>query len=521
MDIRTNHTEESASADSPQDNWRVKRPVSANVKVSSGMNVYNRKTMLRTPIFRPLWLPTAIISALLLTTIGLMVSMSWRNMHRLQPLQEHLTQLSRLQQARLELDEMLVPVLGDNADVDHEKIQLIDRQINGILQLNANLQQSTPVLLRSALQALNKISLNPRENLIACLTDIRRVLSLETRAHEKLVNKVRHDTELEFKIATSILIVLPLLAFGILFLLRQKIFEPLNELATLMTLLARQDFKPAASSSVGPILKPLFDNYNHLVSRLSKLEQENRARQETLQNRVRTATHALLEQQRELAAAERFAAVGELAAGLAHELRNPLAAMQMALNNLREEIQDADYGARLTLIVNELNRVTALLNGSLSQTRQEPEHSMELSVGNAVNELATLVSYQIGKNIQLQQQIPQELKCRLPAGRLHQAILNLVLNAAQAIGESNKGSIIIEAERRNDQVILSVRDDGPGFPQTMLDNGIRPFSTGRVGGTGLGLAIVQRFTRDLGGEIELSNQQPRGACVKLTLPCEP
>jgi two-component system NtrC family sensor kinase len=99
--------------------------------------------------------------------------------------------------------------------------------------------------------------------------------------------------------------------------------------------------------------------------------------------------------------------------------------------------------------------------------------------------------------------------------------LNLVLNAAQAIGESNKGSIIIEAERRNDQVILSVRDDGPGFPQTMLDNGIRPFSTGRVGGTGLGLAIVQRFTRDLGGEIELSNQQPRGACVKLTLPCEP
>jgi len=520
MDTRTNRSDN--SRDSRNGRWPLKRRAKGNQNMGTpaGTTVYNHKAMLRAPIFRPLWLPTAIIAALLLTTIGLMVSMSWRNMHRLRPLHEHLTELSRLQQARLELDEMLVPVLSDDAEVDREKIQLIDQQIDSILALNANLESDTPALLRSAKMSLNKISQNPRENLIAGLTAIRQVLAAESRGHEKLMKKVRRDTELEFKIATSTLIVLPMLAFGILFLLRQKIFEPLNELATLMTLLARQDFKPAVSSGVGPILKPLFDNYNHLVSRLSKLEQENRARHESLQNQVRTVTHALLEQQRELAAAERLAAVGELAAGLAHELRNPLAAMQMALVNLRQEIHYEDHVERLTLIVNELNRVTALLNGLLSQTQQEPELSMDLSVGNTVNELATLASYQIGKNIQLQQQIPLDLKCRLPAGRLHQAILNLVLNAAQAIGE-NKGSIIIQAERHKNMVILSVCDDGPGFPQAMLDIGIRSFSTGRTGGTGLGLAIVQRFVRDLGGEIELRNQSPRGACVTLTLPCEP
>ena len=522
MDTRSRPDDKTAAGGGRRGVWPFRRRArhGLNLNVSPTASVYNSRAMLKAPIFRPLWLPTAIIAVLLLSTIGLMVSMSWQSMRRLRPLHEHLVELNRLQQARLELDEMLVPVLGDDADVDRQKIQSISQQIEGILTLNANLESSTPAQLRSAIATLNNGSQNPRDNLISGVTTIRRVLATESHAHEKLMSNVRRDTEMEFKIATSTLIVLPLLAFGILFLLRQKIFEPLNELATLMTLLARQDFKPAVSSSVGPILKPLFDNYNYLVSRLSKLEQENRARQESLQNQVRTATHALLEQQRELAVAERLAAVGELAAGLAHELRNPLAAMQMALNNLRQEIKDADHGERLTLIVNELNRVTALLNGLLSQTQQEPEHSMDLSVGNAVNELATLASYQIGKNIQLQQQIPLDLKCRLPAGRLHQAVLNLVLNAAQAIGE-NKGRITIEAQRHKDQVILSVCDDGPGFPQSMLENGIRPFSTGRAGGTGLGLAIVQRFARDLGGEIELANQLPHGARVTLTLPCEP
>ena len=192
----------------------------------------------------------------------------------------------------------------------------------------------------------------------------------------------------------------------------------------------------------------------------------------------------------------------------------------MALNNLRQETQDADHGERLTLIVNELNRVTGLLNGLLKQTQLEQEPSIDLSVGNAVNELVTLASYQIGKNINLQQQIPPDLKCRLPDGRLHQAVLNLVLNAAQAIGDKN-GTITIRSERRNHQVVVEVCDDGPGFPQMMLENGIRPFSTGRAGGTGLGLAIVQRFARDLGGEIKLSNYLPHGACVTLTLPCDP
>lgn len=478
--------------------------------------------MLKTPIFRPLWLPTAITAVLLLSAMILMVSMSWRSMQRLQPVHQHLAEVTRLQQAGLGLEEMLLPVLApslapDNP-ADKNQVRLIKKQIDNILVSNARLAPDSSRLLDKARRALDNIEARPKKNLIDSLALIRQVLANESEAHDKLMSTVRSDTELEFKIATSMLIVLPLLGIGTMFVLRKHIFEPLNELATLMRLLAKQDFKPAASSTVGPILKPLFDNYNHMVSRLAKLEQQNRARQESLENQVRSASHALLEHQGKLSAAERLAAVGELSAGLAHELRNPLAAMQLALSNLRQEIDNEDHIERLTLIVNELNRVTALLNGMLNQTHQEPERTTEVNIKSAVQELTTLAQYQIGRNITLQLRISDKLCCRLPAGRLHQAVLNLLLNAAQAIGEL-PGTIEISAEQKDGHISLFVADTGPGFPQSMLDNGIRTFSTGRAGGTGLGLAIVQRFTRDLRGSIKLENREPHGAIVKLTLPC--
>lgn len=479
--------------------------------------VYTKRSMFRVPIFRPLWLPTAIITVLLLTTIGTMEIMSWRNMQRLQPVHNHLAELNRLQQIQLDLDELQETVLVRNTDIDSGKLNDIVEQIDDVKTLNTNLASDTLRKLDKSRQLLQGAT-NSIDQVSESLAIIRAVLVKEFLAHDQLMTKVRADTEFEFKTATSTFFFIPLLAFGILYLLRHQIFEPLSQLATLMRILARQDYKPAVSSSVGPLLKPLFDNYNHMVSRLAKLEQQNRARQASLENQVRTATHALLEQQRELAAVERLAAMGELAAGLAHELRNPLAAMQMAMNNLRQEIGNPDHSERLAMIVNELNRVTALLNGLLSQAQHEPECSVDINVKNAVNEIVTLASYQLGENIRLRQHIPEDLSCHLPSGRLHQAVLNLVLNAAQAIG-NNDGTIDISAERREHRLILTVCDNGPGFPPFMLQNGIRPFFSGRAGGTGLGLGIVQRFARDLDGDITITNRQPRGATVTLSLPC--
>jgi signal transduction histidine kinase len=115
--------------------------------------------------------------------------------------------------------------------------------------------------------------------------------------------------------------------------------------------------------------------------------------------------------------------------------------------------------------------------------------------------------------------IPPTLECHLPCDGLRQALLNLVLNAAQALDQT-PGVVNVRARQHAGQVEIEVNDDGPGFNDDMLQHGIRAFSTSRIRGTGLGLAMAQRFARDLGGRIELSNRQPHGACVRLILPCK-
>ena len=96
--------------------------------------------------------------------------------------------------------------------------------------------------------------------------------------------------------------------------------------------------------------------------------------------------------------------------------------------------------------------------------------------------------------------------------------MNLILNAQQAIGE-HEGVIVIDAGVEDGRLSLSVCDDGPGFPQDLLEAGIRTFVTHRADGTGLGLSMVQRFARAHGGNVNLYNVEPQGACVTLELPC--
>jgi len=233
---------------------------------------------------------------------------------------------------------------------------------------------------------------------------------------------------------------------------------------------------------------------------------------------VRAATQALLQQQQSLSRAERLAAAGEVSATLAHELRNPIAGIQLSLENLRRDIPDAALGERLDMVVVELRRITRLLNGLLQQSSHVPEAPRMVSVHRLVQELATLIRYQLPANVRLVTRAPQELSCRVPEDGIRQAVLNLVLNSVAVLGDS-PGTVTIHIEYGDGALCVQVLDDGPGFPREMLLAGIRPFVTSRESGTGLGLAIVRRFARDLGGELNIANQPPRGACVTLTLPC--
>ncbi|MBT9568449.1 MAG: two-component sensor histidine kinase [Thiobacillus sp.] len=466
---------------------------------------------------RSLGLPALVIGVLLLWVVGSQVALSWQALQRLVPVERHMAHMTRLQKINVRLQRELVGALAGAHDSATVLVQL-RHDIRGILDLDAHLSADTPRLLRQARETLADPALTPRDALVGALSFTRDALDQEAIAHEALVGSVRRAARLELQVGLIALVVFPLLALGLLFLLRKRIFTPLRQLSELMTLISRRDYAPAPTRDVDPLLLPLTESYNHMADRLSLLEVERQQREHDLETQVRQAAHTLLAQSRVLSQADRMAAVGESMARVAHELRNPLAGVKLACANLDADLGDAELKSRMTLIMGELDRVIAVLNALLDQARHQPEAPRPVDVAGSVQQLRQLLRYQLPPGIQLHQDIPDDLVCDLPEALFQQALLNLVLNAAQALTES-RGEITVAACRESASLVLTVTDDGPGFCPDMLTLGVRPFATQRVGGTGLGLSMVQRFARTLGGELKLANTAPHGAMVTLELPC--
>jgi signal transduction histidine kinase len=454
---------------------------------------------------------------LLLWVLGVQAMLSWRSLQRLEPIERHMAQLTRLQKINVRLQQELVQVLAENRG-NAAALKQLRSDIGTLLKLETHLSRNTPYLLREARQTLADPSLAPRGALVKALSYTSDALGQEAAAHEVLIKSIRHTAAMEFRLSLIALVAFPLLALGLLYLLRQRILTPLQQLSGLMGLIARRDYSSAPTEGVDPLLIPLTESYNHMSGRLALLEAERLQREQDLEAQVRQAARALLEQSRNLSQADRLAAVGESMARVAHELRNPLAGVKLACANLETELTDSEHKQRLALIMGELDRAVAVLNALLDQARHRPEPLREVDLEKSVDQLLKLLRHQLPPAIRLHEDIPAGLVCSLPEALFQQALLNLVLNAAQALGEG-AGEIIVVARNEGGHLVLTVRDDGPGFSEGMLDQGVRPFSSQRAGGTGLGLAMVQRFARALGGELKLANAEPHGALAILELPC--
>ncbi|MGD8587649.1 MAG: ATP-binding protein [Chromatiales bacterium] len=473
----------------------------------------------RLPVRRLFWLPLGISAILVLTVLVGLVVVSWRGLERIQPVQAHLAYIGRIQDVALDMEQTLLLGLRGN-HIQQAYLDDLRRQVDQLMVLENPLHPATRQRLLRVVDSLTKDQPNPMELLINTLAQLREVLAEERRNYDRMLADVALDNETELRLAVAFLIALPLAGGALLLLVRARIKHPLDDLGDLLVRLAGRDYRPvpnAALSGTAALLQPVFRSYNSLVSRLQELEAQHRAREHTLEQEVRQATEALLEQNRELARAERLAAVGAVSAGLAHELRNPLAGIQMACSKLQRSLGKSDQAARIEAVIGEIKRINGLLTQNVDAARHAPEALERIRLSTLVDEFLNLVRYQVPAGIELQAQVPADLMCLLPVAGLRQALLNLVLNSVQALGD--KGHVTVKVQRQDDRLVLSVSDDGPGFPAEMLSVGVRPFATGRSGGTGLGLAMVRRFTRDHNGELELANRQPHGARVSLQLPC--
>lgn len=225
--------------------------------------------------------------------------------------------------------------------------------------------------------------------------------------------------------------------------------------------------------------------------------------------------------QEQLIRSERLAAIGQLAAGVSHEIDNPIGIILGYAELLLDEFPDGDPRRDdLLAIIEECRRCRRITGGLLGFARTRTSQRVEVDpVQLATDTLDSLRPQKLFRSIELQLRTARWDGARVvvDADRLRQILVNLLLNAAQAM--AGNGRIVLSIAQSDDRLQLDVHDNGPGIPQELQAQIFDPFfSTKPSGeGTGLGLSLCRRLAEEMGGDLNLL-PQAEGACFRLELP---
>jgi len=227
--------------------------------------------------------------------------------------------------------------------------------------------------------------------------------------------------------------------------------------------------------------------------------------------------------QRQLVQAEKIASLGRLAAGVAHEINNPLAGILIYADMLMKEIaSNEQWRADLQEIINQTLRCKQIVTRLLEFSRQSLGQKFLFDVNDVIKQSVELLRHQalfhnIEFVLQLDSTLPQILG---DPGELQQVFTNLILNAADAMDGKGKITVVSKTSTDGSQIVLTFSDTGPGIPPEDLDKIFEPFFTTKpLGkGTGLGLSVVYGVIQRHGGSIEVQSPAGQGATFLVTLP---
>jgi signal transduction histidine kinase len=247
---------------------------------------------------------------------------------------------------------------------------------------------------------------------------------------------------------------------------------------------------------------------------------EGRRRDRRAAEVIRTQVDAINAARTRLAQHEKLAALGQLAASIAHEVRNPLAVIRSAAQGIAEGLPAGDEDARrsCSFITTEIDRLSSVITSLLTLARPPQLVPRAVTVTDLLDRAVLLAGEELAaKHVRVHRAQPADLPpVRADPDLLCQVLLGFLANAAEAVAPG--GEVTVEAHASDGTVELAVGDSGPGVPTELRDRIFEPFFTTRTDGVGLGLAVARQIVELHGGRIEVGERAGGGARFAVRLP---
>ncbi len=223
---------------------------------------------------------------------------------------------------------------------------------------------------------------------------------------------------------------------------------------------------------------------------------------------------------------ESLASLTNLAASVAHEIKNPLASISIYVQLLQKKISASDLSGdenvkkSLKVISDEIDRLNKTIVNFLTAVRPIKLVAVPLAVNSVIKDVADFVSEELkSKKITLSLELDDTIP--MISGdeeKLRQVFLNFIKNSQEAIGDGRSGSIILRTKFKEDSVIIQIQDDGPGISPEEISHIFEPYYTTKIDGTGLGLPVAYKIIKEHRGDIQVCSLQGEGVCFSIALP---
>jgi signal transduction histidine kinase len=378
-------------------------------------------------------------------------------------------------------------------------------------------------IIRSELQNYRIVTLKSGKKIIDVITPVIHLTGSHILSVRFLISYHSIDNKVEGIKRDLYITIFVALCFSFLLLvfISKRITNPVYILTRIVKRMREGDFNARVKTPTNDEIGELSVAFNEMATTL-------KSDREAIENKNEELIAANIELkglQQQLIKSERLAAVGQLAAGVSHEIDNPIGIILGYAEFIKSELDsESPILDELESIINESKRCRRIVGGLLNFSKTSPSINEELDLNDIAKEVVSAVSFQsLFKQITIKEEYDHDIPVlMLDRDKIKQVLINLLINSAQATG--NEGEVIVSTKylKKDDEefVKLYVKDFGVGIPEENLGNIFDPFYSTKTlsKGTGLGLSICQKLVEELNGRISVKSDVKKGSVFALTFP---